>query len=342
MLRSGLRETGFVCAIPSSLPHDPGRADRCRCYGASMRGRPDPLTLMAFAFVVLIGGSNFVGARLSNRELPPFYGAGMRFGLAAVLLIGIGLVTRNAMPRGRALVGATIFGVLNFFAAYAFFYWGLQRVSAALAAVFFGAVPLFTFVLAVLQGLERFRWRGVAGAVIAIAGVGVMVRAPAAASVPALYLIAVGLSAVGAAQAAVVIKRFPTVHPIVMNAVAMTVGALLLLLVSAASGERWVVPQRHATWYALAFLIPLGSVGLFVLYVFVVQRWTASGASYQFVLFPVVAAIGAAVVLNERLDTSLAVGGGLVIVGTYVGALAGTPATEGETLDASMSRDRSS
>ena len=306
-----------------------------------MRGRPDSLTLVAFGFVVLVGGSNFVAARLSNRELPPFYGAGVRFGLAAVLLIGIALVAKRPIPKGRALVGPAIFGVLNFFVAYALFYWGLQRVSAALAAVFFGAVPLFTFVLAVAQRLERFRWRGILGALIAIAGVGVMVQGPAAASVPALYLLAVALSAVGAAQAAVVIKRFPAVDPFAMNAIAMTVGALLLLLVSAASGERWIVPDQHATWYALAFLIPLGSVGLFVGYVLVVQRWTASGASYQFVLFPVVAAISAAVVLNEELDASLALGGALVIVGTYVGALAATPATEGDTRDPSMPLGRS-
>jgi drug/metabolite transporter (DMT)-like permease len=85
------------------------------------------------------------------------------------------------------------------------------------------------------------------------------------------------------------------------------------------------VPQHAETWYALAFLVPLGSAGLFIIYVFVVQRWTASGASYQFVLFPVVAAIAAALVLNETLDASLAIGGTLVIAGTYVGALSGRP-----------------
>jgi drug/metabolite transporter (DMT)-like permease len=289
------------------------------------RSQPDPLTLMAFAFVVLIGGSNFIGARVSNRELPPLYGAGVRFGLGALLLIAVTLASRTALPRGRALAGAAVFGVLNFFAAYAFFYWGLQRVPAALAAVMFGAVPLFTFVLSVAQRLESFRWRAVLGATIAIAGVAVMVRAPAAAAVPPLYLIAVGLSAVGAAQAGVVIKRFPAVPPIALTAVAMTIGAALLLAVSAAAGERWIVPQRAATWYALAFLVPVGSVGLFVIYVFVVQRWTASGASYQFVLFPIVTAIAAAIVLGERLDSSLAIGGALVIAGTYFGALSGGP-----------------
>ena len=301
-----------------------------------MSSRPAPLTLVAFGLVVLIGGTNFVAVRLSNRELPPLFGAGFRFGLAAVLTIVIAVAVRSSFPRGRALVGALTFGVLNFFVAYALFYRGMQHVPAALGAVFFGAVPLFTFVLSVVQGIERFRWRGVLGAVIAIAGVGAMVRAPAAAAVPLLSLAAVGLSAVAAAQAAVTIKRFPTVAPIPMNAVGMTVGAVLLLAASVIAGEQWSLPAREATRYALAFMVPIGSVGLFVLYVLVVQRWTASGASYQFVLYPIVAAIAAAIVLGERLDLSLAAGGALVIVGTYVGALADSdrgsdevPAAEG-------------
>ena len=290
--------------------------------------RPTPLTLVAFACVALIGGSNFVAVRLSNRELEPFFGAGVRFAAASVLLGVIVVLTRTPMPRGRALAGVLIFGVLNFFAAYAFVYWGLQRVPAALAGVIFGAVPLLTLILAVIQGLERFRWRALVGASIAIAGVAVMAGAPANAEVPVLYFLAVVLSAVAAAQAAVNIKRFPTVHPFAMNAVAMATGALLLLALSALSGEVWTVPSRPTTWYTLVFLVPVGSVALFVLYVYVVHRWTASAASYQFVLFPVVAAIVGSLIADEALDISIAIGGLLVVAGTYVGALAAAPKVE--------------
>lgn len=286
-------------------------------------GRPAPLTLVAFALVALIGGSNFVAVRLSNRELEPFFGAGVRFGAASLLLFVIASLAKTRMPRGRALVGVLIFGVINFFAAYAFVYWGLQRVPAALAGVVFGAVPLFTLLLAVVQRIERFRWRAVFGASVAISGVAVMAGAPANADVPLVYFGAVVLSALGAAQAAVHIKRFPPVHPFAMNAVAMATGAALLLALSALSGERWLVPTRPTTWYTLAFIVPLGSVALFILYVYVVHRWTASAASYQFVLFPVVASLVGAIVADEALDISVAIGGALVVAGTYVGALAG-------------------
>lgn len=290
--------------------------------------RPGPLTLAAFALVVVVGGSNFVAVRLSNRELPPFYGAGVRFALASVLLIGIGAVARTRMPRGRGLAGAAAFGAVNFFADYAFFYWGLQKVPAALGGVVFGTVPLLTFVLAIAQRQERFRWRGVIGAAIATGGVVVMVGAPGSPHVPFVYLAAIVISAIGAAEGAILLKHFPDVHPIPLNAVAMSVGTVLLLVLSAISGERWLVPQHAATWWALAYLAPIGSVGLFIGYVYVVQKWTASGASYQFVLFPIVTALTGALIVDEPLSAAIAVGGALAIIGTYAGALAGAEKPE--------------
>jgi drug/metabolite transporter (DMT)-like permease len=284
--------------------------------------RPDALTLLAFGAVCLVGGTNFVAVKLSNRELPPFYGAGLRFLGAALILLAIVAVARIPLPRGRALTGTLLFGVLSFFIAYAFVYWGLQRTPAALGGLIFGTVPLSTFVLAIAQGLERFRVRAVVGAAIAIAGVGVMAGTPSNGSTPIVPLLAVVASTIAAAEGAVVVKRFPPVHPVAMNAIAMGTGAALLLPLSLVSGERWIVPQEPTTWWTLLFVIPVGSVGLFILYIFVIHRWTASGASYQFVLFPPVSAVAAAILIDEPLTIAIAVGAVLVVAGTYVGALA--------------------
>ena len=293
--------------------------------------RPGPLVLVAFAMVVIVGGSNFVAVRLSNRELPPFYGAGVRFVLAFLLVGAIAAATRTPLPRRRALLGAVLFGLLNFSLSYALFYWGLQEVPAALGGVVFGTVPLLTFVLALAQRQERFRWRAVLGAAIAIAGVVLMVGAPGSTNVPLLSVLAVVASAVGAAETAIVIKHFPSVPPIALNTVGMGVGAVLLLATSALTGERWTVPDDPATWWSLVYLCSVGSVGLFIGYVYVVQEWTATGASYQFVLFPVVTAITGALIADEPLSAAIALGGLLAVAGTWVGALAGTPADDETT-----------
>jgi drug/metabolite transporter (DMT)-like permease len=294
---------------------------------ASKTGRraPDWLALAGFAGIVLIGGSNFVAVRLSNRELPPFFGAGLRFGLAAILLLALVRIRGLALPRGRSLLGAAIFGLITFTVSYALTYNGLVRAPAGVGAVMAASAPLLTVFLAALQRVETFRWRGVAGAVFAIVGVLIMTRAPALAGVPLWSLLMLFGVAVCIAESGLVIKMFPPAHPIALNAVAMTIGTGPLFLLSLLSGEHWQLPSSPATWLVLAYVVPVGSVGLFVLLVFVLNRWTATAMSYATVLFPVVSLSLGALLAGESLSLALVAGALVTIAGVYVGALSRVP-----------------
>src|SRR5688500_10150630 len=96
---------------------------------------PDRLALGAFAGAVVIGGSNFVAIRFSNRELDPLWGAGLRFALAAVVFGVLFAALRLPFPRGRALALILVYGLLAFAAAYGCLYWAMQEVTAGVAAV---------------------------------------------------------------------------------------------------------------------------------------------------------------------------------------------------------------
>ena len=60
---------------------------------------PDRLALGAFTGAVVIGGTNFVAIRYSNRELDPIWGAGLRFALAAVVFGVLFGALRLPFPR---------------------------------------------------------------------------------------------------------------------------------------------------------------------------------------------------------------------------------------------------
>lgn len=286
---------------------------------APARGRG--MVMTAFLALVAIGGSNFVAVRFTNFDLPPLWGAGSRFTAAALLLALIGVAIRAPFPRGRALVGGTIYGILSFGVFYTLAYLALVDAPAAVAAVVLAMVPLTTFFLAFVQRQERFRWRGLIGGAVALAGVGVMVGSPA---VPVGALLALTGAAVAAGEAGVVAKWFPKAHPVTMNAVGMAAGSVLLLGLSLLRGEAWVLPSETATWAVQLYLITIGSVGLFVLFLFVLKRWTASATSYAFVLFPVVAATLGAWLLGDPITLAMAIGAIVILAGVYIGALHGS------------------
>jgi drug/metabolite transporter (DMT)-like permease len=290
------------------------------------------VVLAAFLVMVLLGGANFVAVRFSNAELPPFWGAGSRFMISAVILALVGMALRVPFPRGRTLVGASLYGVLGFGAFYAFAYVGLQEASAGSGAVLLSLAPLTTFLLAFVQGQERFRWRALIGALVAVVGVVVMFGAPG--GVPLGSVLAFLGAAVAVGEAGVIAKSFPKAHPVSMNAAAMGVGSGLLLVLSRIAGEPWELPARTATLTALVYLILLGSVGLFVLYLFILKRWTASRTAYAFVLFPVVASLLGLWLEGDPITLALAFGGVIVLGGVYIGALhgamSGQPAQEAD------------
>jgi drug/metabolite transporter (DMT)-like permease len=281
----------------------------------------DRTALAAFVAMSVLAGGTAVAIRFSNRELDPLWGAGLRFALAAALLAALMAILRLAPPRGRALRGAVLYGVLAIGGAFALAYYGLVHIHAGLGQTLLAIVPLATLFLAVLQRQERLRLGAVVGGVVALAGIALISNATLEEGVPALSLLAVLGGALCFAQAAVLVRHFPPAHPVTMNAVGMATGAVLLVIGSLVARETIELPDRRETWLAIGYLVPVGSVIVFVLYLVVLRYWEASRAAYEFVLIPVFTVALSTWLDDEPLGLGLLLGGPLVLVGVYVGAL---------------------
>lgn len=280
------------------------------------------MTLGTFAVAVTLGGANFLAVRFSNRELPPFWGAGLRFSLAGLLFVGIAFALRLRWPRGRELALTLVYGALSFAISFALMYWTLVRVTAGVATIVLAIVPLVTLLLAAMQGLERLHARGVVGSLLALAGIVWMALGPQHVVLPFPALAAMIVAAMAIGQSIIVGKRVASNHPAMTNAVGMTAGAALLLSLAAAAGESWALPRQPEALWAVVYLVTFGSVGLVLL---VVRRWTASATSYMFVLFPVVTLALGAWIASEPVTGQAIVGAVLVMLGVWFGALSPAP-----------------
>ena len=291
--------------------------------GSTSSTTPERLTLLAAAIVIVLGGGNAIGIRFLVRELEPFWGAALRFGAAAAIFLIYVAVRRLQLPRGRALLGVVLYGTLAFGGAFALGFWGLVRVEAGLAMVILSVVPLVTLFLAAAHGLERLSWRGVAGALAAVAGFLIifLLDDRPGEGISTAGVLAVLAAAVAISEAGVIIKRFPKVNPAVENGLGMAVGTAVLVVLSLLAGETWTAPSQADTIAALVYLVVAGSIVVFGLYVFILSRWSASAASYQFVLTPFITLPAAAWLLDERLTVAMFLGALAVVAGVYIGAL---------------------
>ena len=296
----------------------------------AVRTGPERSTLIAFASFVLLAGSVAIVVRYTFGQLAPFWGGVLRFGAAALIFWLLMLIRKVPLPRGRALWGAVIFGTLGVGLAMSLAYYGLTKTEASLYSTTVAIVPLLTLLFASAHGLERISRRGLAGGFLAVIGIALAVSGSlfSGVDISIPHYLAIVAAAACFADAGIVVKLFPPCHPFATNAIAMTVGASMLAVVSVINGESLALPSSLSMWLALVYIVIGGTVGTFLLYLTVLQRWTATGASYGFVLIPVVTVVLATLLTDETITPIFLAGGAIVLLGVYLGAL--MPSKKGE------------
>ena len=303
------------------LSHPP-RADTGSVKSVTTDRQPDAVTIGAFVVLIVLAGGNAVGIKIAGDELDAFWGAILRFGGAGLIFALAMAAGRVPMPRGRALLGALVYGLLAFGAAFGLAFVAIPMIGAGAAQVLLGTIPLITLVLAPLHGLERFRPRATIGSVIALAGVAILGADRLALDIPLEGIALALVVAVLLAEAGVIAKLTPGAHPIATNAIGMLAGACLLVPVSLLAGERWTLPIQPDTWAAMAYLVLVGSVVVFWLFIFVVRRWTASASSFQFLLIPLATIPFSVALTGEVVTSTMLIGGAVVLLGVYIGVFA--------------------
>jgi drug/metabolite transporter (DMT)-like permease len=275
-----------------------------------------------FVLVCLIWGSTWMVIKVGYGGLGPLTIAGLRFAIAAVVLAAIVPAVGARWPRGRAEWSLIIWvSLLLYPGDYALIYWAEQYIDSGLTAILFGTFPLLTMAAGhIYVPGELLTPRKVAGGAIAAIGVvalfGDRVHLDARALAP---MAAVIVAAAFAAAANALLKRHGGgMHTASMNASSMAIGALSLLGLAAASGERIAVPHDVTTWGALAYLSLVGSVVAFLIYFSLLKVWSSTTVSFFAVFTPIVAVALGSLVLGERLSLWSLAGTVLILAGVSI------------------------
>jgi drug/metabolite transporter (DMT)-like permease len=218
-------------------------------------------------------------------------------------------------------MGALLFGSLTVGFAFVLVGWGLVATPASRYQILMATVPLLTIILSSLQGVEALSGRGVAGSLLAVGGIIFTVGGGTTSELSLPHIAAILLAAVFIAEGGVLIKKFPPNPPIMTNAIGMTVGGFILGIASLISGEKWLIPIQTSTWIAFIYLVIFVTIIAFLLYMFVLGKWSASGTSYGFVLVPLVTIVVASTIAGETITSNFLIGAVLVLAGVFVGAL---------------------
>jgi O-acetylserine/cysteine efflux transporter len=273
--------------------------------------------------VALLWGLNFVVMKVGVAEIPPFLLAALRFGLGAVPAIFF-----LPRPRGEAwrwvMVFGLAFGVVKFGLLFSAFKFGLP---AGLGALLLQLQAPITIVLAVAVLGERVSGWQVAGAAVALAGLGLLAieKAGGATLLPFLMVLA---AAAAWAVANIATRRSGTVDPLTLTVWGSAVATLPLLLLSGVfeGGGAIAAAWNGLTWTGVGAVLylayPVNILGI-VLWSTLLRRHGAAAVSPFSLLVPIIAMAAAAVALQEPIGLLQIAGGALILGGLGLGLMGG-------------------
>jgi drug/metabolite transporter (DMT)-like permease len=249
-----------------------------------------------YLLTVLIWGSTWLVIKFQLGVVSPLVSVGWRFGLAALMLLLFSLLRRKSLRFSRhdhgwiALQGVTLFG-LNYIGVY------LSEVylTSGLVAVVFSLV-VFMNALGMRAFFGRpIRATAVLAATLGVAGVALifgreLLAVSSAGSELRGLLLALGATLVASLGNMVATRNHRRQLPVLqVNAWSMLYGAVFVLALALASGERLGFDPSWPYIASLLYLALFGSALAFGAYLTLMGRIGADRASYTAVAIPIVA-----------------------------------------------------
>jgi drug/metabolite transporter (DMT)-like permease len=284
------------------------------------RGGVEPGVVVALLLQAAISAGTFLVAKRAVAEVPVgtlmfwrFSLSGAVFGVLLLFLPGPTLPPRRAVP--AALMLGLLAGPLN----QGLFLAGLQRSTAAHAALLYALTPIGVYLYSVLRGREAPSARAGLGLLLALAGAMVLLLAHGLGALSGVFVGDVLI--LGAVIAWVLYtaegKAFIGEHGAVRaTAWSLIAGALWLFpLAPWVLRLDFILGASVAVKGAILYLALLASVASYLLWYWALGRTDASKVAVFSNLQPVATAVAAWLVLGEPIGWEVAVGGVLVLAG---------------------------
>jgi len=300
--------------------------------------REQPLTLLSprvllpFLLVTMIWGSTWIVITGQLGVVPPSWSVTYRFAVAAIAMFAFAIMRRERLwLEPKAMLFAVALGVAQFTFNFNFVYRAEQHITSGLVAVLFALLIVPNTLLGRAFLKTPLEGRFLAGAGIAIVGVGLMIlheyQAAAVGAGEVLLGTALTLAGVMSASTANVMQGTAIARAqsmVVMIAWAMLFGAL------ADGSYAWIttgppVIETTATYIGgVLYLGVIASAVTFPLYFNIIRAVGPGQAAWSSVLIPIIA-MGFSTAFEGYRWATLSIAGGVVALIGLVIAVAKRP-----------------
>lgn len=283
---------------------------------------------LALSAAILIWGFNYTPVKYSLYSLPPMVLAFFTSSLAALLLWlvrGQRIARELRQHRQWGLCcGIGLFGTFGF---NSLMYVGLDDTTATNAALMMATMPIFGMLAGWRWHGERVTWHRVTGMIVSISGVGYLLIHGDLTTLMTLSInrgdLLILLGVVSLTTHAMCVKQLRQCYSTVtVVATQLTVGSLLFLPFAVHAQFWQYVPRLTVlTGLSILYIVVLRSLVANSCYAFGLRHVPVSMATVASNGTALVAALSAALLLDERLTMIHAIAGGLILGGVTLTAI---------------------
>lgn len=285
----------------------------------SQRGAPalSGLLVLCLAATWLVWGSTYLAIKWALLSFPPFFQMGTRFLVAGTLLMAWMRWRGAAWPSRRQWWHALIVGSLMLGGGMGGTAFSEQTVGSGLVVAFIAVVPLMIAGLNLLWGVVPGRLE-LAGVALGLGGVLMLTQGTGFQASPS-GLVAITTACVCWSLGSVLSqRRFPLAPGAMGFASEMLCGGVVLLAVSALSGEAPQWPPQPLAVAAWFYLVVFGSLIAFNAYMVLLARTPSALASSYTLVNPVIAMLLGVTVAGEAVSRFEWACAGVVLMGVVL------------------------
>jgi len=280
--------------------------------------------LALYSLLCIIWGSTWYIIKLGlNGGTPPFFGAGLRFLIAGIILVLILLLQKKRIPFNSASLKIyAMFGLLNFSVSYGITYWATQYIFSNMSAILWAGFPFTVAIMAHIM-LPEDKITPIKALSIFLGTMGIVFIMWEG----TLLTNSRAIIGIGAILVAVFISAWPNVYlkrhsgvvtSLQLNTVSQLIAGVVLLSASAFFEADIPMVWTQSNVVIILFLAIFGSVISWLIYFWLFSFFPVSQFAYIAFIPPVIATGIGWVFLGETLSIRGLVGAGLVATGALI------------------------
>lgn len=280
------------------------------------------LPILALCWVSFFWGTTWLASKEGVKYMPALQLAGIRQFIGGILYVGFFLYKKTPWPKGKQWKTIFILSILNFVLSNGLSTWGVKYISSGLGAIIGAIFPLWIVLITVFRG-EKIARLSILGLVISFGGICVIFYDHLADFLKADFRFGIFISLIAtftwAFGTMYTRKKAASFNPYFSLGLQMLISSCITLAFVGATGTGVTISSIPVnSWWAIGYLVIIGSVLTFIAFIYMIQRLPAEINSIYAYINPIVAILLGTIIFGEPLTMAIAIGGAVTLCGLYL------------------------